>query len=243
MLSPAKTFFPEAFEALKGWPIWVRVVLFILVVSFPVVFSIYGVNEIRNFMNSPIVVMPISIATVVTAFLLIIWLTSIAGKSARHQRLVYQFCEAWLEYLPFMFLLVTKIQSHELSKDGQIFEFLDENKEDLKKFHEWRARLRELLFKVGESELNIEENQHWEKLKKESKVFEVQSYLTPFSFILDQTQPWLIAVVHQDEAWAALHISDEFIERVAFKHPKVERLWKRRQKRLEKVLEEMEQNA
>lgn len=243
MLNPAKTFFPEAFEALKGWPIWVRLVLFVLAVSIPSVLSAFGIDEIMNFMNSPITVTPFSIAIVVATILLIFWLTLIAGKGARHQRLIYQFCDAWLEYLPFMFLLVTKIQGHELSKEKDIFEFLDENKDDLKRFHEWRAKLRELLFKVGESELNIENNQHWEKLKKESKVFEVQSYLTPFSFILDQTQPWLIAVVHQDEAWAALHISDEFIERVAFKYPKIERLWKRRQKRLEKVAEVIEQNA
>ena len=96
---------------------------------------------------------------------------------------------------------------------------------------------------MGEDELYVADNQHWEKLRKESKVFEAQSYLTPFSFILDQTQPWLIAVVHQNEAWAALHISDEFIERVAFKHPKVERLWKDRQKRIDQVAKDIEQNT
>lgn len=243
MLSPAKTFFPEAFEALKSWPIWGRLILFVLVVSIPIVLSAYGIDEIRNLINSPISVTPFNIAIIVAAILLIFWLILIVGKRAKKQRLIYQFCEAWLEYLPFMFLLVSKIQGLELRQDGDLLEFMDENKADLKKFHEWRVKLRELLFKVGESELNIEKNQHWEKLKKESKVFAVQSYLTPFSFILDQTQPWLIAVVHQNEAWAALHISDEFIERVAFKYPRVERLWKRRQKRLEKVAEVMEQNA
>jgi len=113
----------------------------------------------------------------------LLWLLSAISHKSKHQRLIYQFCESWLEYLPFMLLLVTKIQGHEMRQDGQIFEFLDENREDLKKFHEWRSKLRELLFKVGEEELYIADNQHWEKLKKESKIFEAQSYLTPFSLI------------------------------------------------------------
>lgn len=243
MISSAKTFFPEIFEAIKGWPLWVRVLLFLFVIAAPIIGSVFNFSEIHWFFTTPISVTPLSVAITIAVVASLLWLLSAVSHKSMHQRLIYQFCESWLEYLPFMFLLVTKIQGHEMRQDGQIFEFLDENKEDLKKFHEWRATLRELLFKVGEEELYIADNQHWEKLKKESKIFEAQSYLTPFSFILDQTQPWLVAVVHQNEAWAALHISDEFIERVAFKHPKVERLWKKRQKRLEQVAKNIEQNA
>ena len=240
MLSSAKTFFPDTFESLKKWPVWLRAVLFMFVVSTSLILAKYSSSELLAFINTPLIVTPLYIAIIVILLASFVWFVSSVSKRTKHRRLIYQFCDAWLEYLPFMFRLVTKIQSHEMKNDGQIFEFLDGNKEALKSFHEWRAKLRELLFKVDESELLIADNQHWEKLKKESKVFKVQSYSTPFSFILDQTQPWLVAVTHQKEAWAALHISDEFIERLAFKHPKVERLWKRRQKRLDCVASDFE---
>ena len=243
MLSPAKTFFPEIFEALKNWPKWVRFTLFILVIGAPLLISKFSSTELLKLGNTPLVITPFNIALVFILMVLLVWLFTHMSKKAKHKRLIYQFCEAWLEYLPFMFLLVTKIQVHDMSKDGDIFDFIKENREDIKSFHDWRAKLRELLFKVGECELAISDNQHWEKLKKESKIFEAQSYLTPFSFILDQTQPWLIAVVHQDEAWAALHISDEFIERVAFKHSNIERLWKQRIKKSNEIAKEVEENA
>jgi len=243
MISSAKTFFPEIFEAIKGWPLWFRTVLFLFVIAAPLIGSIFKFGEIHRFITTSFSVTPLSIAISIAFAVSLLWLLSAVNHKSKRQRLIYQFCESWLEYLPFMFILVTKIQGHEMRQDGQIFEFKDANKEDLKKFHEWRSKLRELLFKVGEEELYIADNQHWEKLKKESKIFEAQPYLTPFSFILDQTQPWLIALVHQNEAWAALHISDEFIERIAFKHPKVERLWKKRQKDLEQVAKNIEQNA
>ena len=243
MLSSAKTFFPDTFEALRKWPVWLRTVLFMLAVTIPLIIANFSSAELIAFINTPLIVTPLNIAATIVLLVSLAWLASFASKKSKHRRLIYQFCEAWLEYLPFMFLLVTKIQSHEMKGDGQIFEFFDNNKETIKAFHEWRAKLRELLFKVGESELSVADNQHWEKLKKKSKVFKVQSYSTPFSFILDQTQPWLVAVIHQEEAWAALHISDEFIERVAFKYPNVERLWKRRQTKLDRIASDFEQNA
>lgn len=233
MLSSAKTFFPDLFKAIKRWPIWLRIVLFLIVVSIPVVLSGEYVATLLNFLITPLQLTPIIISGSLIIVAFAAWLLSQINKQAKQQRLIYQFCDAWLEYLPFIFLLVTKIHGHELQKQKDIFKFMDENKEDLKKFHIWRAKLRELLFKVGEKNLYIADNLHWEKLKKESTVLETQSYLTPFSFILDQTQPWLIAVAHQNEAWTALHISDEFIERAAFKYPRVEKLWKRRRQYLE----------
>lgn len=243
MLGSAKVFFPEIFDALKKWPVWLRAGLFLLVVAIAFVFVNNSSATLVTLLNTPFTVTTLGIATVVVSLSSLVWLLSWVGTKSRRRRLVYQFCDAWLEYLPFMFLLVTKIQAHEMKKDGDVFKFLNENREAIRSFHEWRAKLRELLFKVGESELAVADNQHWEKLKKESKILQAQPYLTPFSFILDQTQPWLIAVIHQESAWAALHISDEFIERVAFRYPNVERLWKRRQRKFKKIAEERDEDA
>ena len=250
MLSSAKSFFPELFESLKGWPLWFRAVLFILAVAVPLIFSIFSFNEVQKLLNTPFSVTPLVIAIAIVVVVSCLWLFSTISRKSKHRRQIYQFCESWLDYLPFMLRLISKIEVHKMREEKlDVFDFLDGkggidgSMEDIYAFHEWKAKLRELLFKVGEAELSVTGNQHWEKLKKESKIFEAQSYLTPFSFILDQTQPWLLADKYKKEAWAALYISEEFIEMVAFKYPKVERLWKKRQKWLEQVAKDFEQKA
>jgi len=65
--------------------------------------------------------------------------------------------------------------------------------------------------------------------------------MSPFSFLLDQTQPWLIAIAYEKEGSAALHISEEFVERLAFVHPSVERLWKSRKRRLDALADSLQQ--
>jgi hypothetical protein len=233
MLSSAKTFFPEIFESLKGCPLWFRALLFILVIAVPLIASIFSFNEFRSLIITPFSVTPLAVAIVLAISGVCFLVFSVVTHKSKHQRQIYQFCELWLEYLPFIYLLTTKIDCHMIEEGGRTFEFIADQKDDFKKFHEWRAKLRELLFKVGEAELYVEDNQHWEKLKKENKLFKGQSYLSPFSFILDQTQPFLLANTHESAAWVSLHISEEILETVAFKHPKLKRLWKKRQKKLE----------
>ena len=140
-----------------------------------------------------------------------------------------------------MVMLVTRIQANELRRDEDMFDFIDANQSELRKFHEWRDHLRELLFKTGEKELCIGTNQQWERLKEGASHPSFKAYMSPFSFLLDQTQPWLIAIAYEKEGSAALHISEEFVERLAFVHPRVERLWKSRKRRLDALADSLQQ--
>ncbi len=206
MLGPVQTLFPKAIEIARAAPVWVRVVLLLLVVALPVAVSFISPAQIEAFLQQRFSVTPLQII----AGMAVLAAVTLAGaawtRRARKRRQVYDFCDAWLRYLPFMFMLVTRIQANGIWRDEDMFDFIEANRSELKKFHEWRDRLRELLFKTGETQLCIGTNQHWEKLKEETQHSSVKAYMSPFSFLLDQTQPWLIAVAYEKEGWAALHI-------------------------------------
>ena len=142
-----------------------------------------------------------------------------------------------------MFRFIEKIQMNEEFDKKSAWDFIGENGAEFKKFHTYKMSLREKLFKADENTLIVTENHHWKKLQQSSELFRNYSYLTPFSFILDQTQPYLLAITYKNEINPALHISEEYIEHLSYAYSSVSKLWKKRIKRLEKIQVKFEENA
>lgn len=232
MLGPIKTFFPSVFESIKEWPLWVRVVLFILFVSVPIFFSQYNDIKLLNILSRQFTVTLFQIIAALLFFIIVAGVLEIASKKGEKRTHIYKFCKAWFEYAAFMFRFIEKIQMHEM-RNGGFLEFMEKNEKEIIAFHNWVSRLRGLLFKIEERELYIAPNKYWEKLKKNSKALDVPFYLTPFSFVLDQS--WLV-IASKGEVLSALQISYGLIERLAGKYSDVERLWNNKNTNLEKFI-------
>ena len=132
MLGPVQTLFPKAIEIARAAPVWVRVVLLLLVVVLPVVVSFISPAQIDAFLQQRFSVTPLQII----AGIAVLAAASLAGagwmRRAKKRRQVYDFCEAWLRYLPFICMLVTRIQANEVRRGEDIFDFIEASDSNLK---------------------------------------------------------------------------------------------------------------
>ena len=101
---------------------------------------------------------------------------------------------------------------------------LDELLPFVREYWQRRSRLREHIFKVGESRLASLRSARWEALKAKSTRFREGEYLTPFSFLVDLGNPIAEWNHHHDEIWEALHLADEFVEYLRFRYPALKRI-------------------
>jgi len=137
------------------------------------------------------------------------------GRSYLKQRLIYAFCRLWLEYREVLTLMIEKYDVHRL-KDYDLAS-LQDILSHAGQYHSLRGRLRHLLYHIGEERLRVIPIKQWQDLVRENPHL-LDYFLTPFSFLLNFRPP--IYFIHNfgDQAWAALAISDEYIEYLTYKH-------------------------
>ena len=125
----------------------------------------------------------------------------------------------------FMYVDVWLIRDkNKIDENDEIWQKITEH---LEIFWPTRDALRKLIFQIGEKNLMVYENQHWNQLKNEDDLFKERNYEGPFSLLLDLSAP-IGEINHYKKAinWS-LKISEEYIEHLCFKHPFLEKHFKK----------------
>jgi hypothetical protein len=143
------------------------------------------------------------------------------GRLTRLRRGLRRFLAAWLDFKSEFELLCIRIDAYLItSRDApKPLEGLEELLPSVSEYWDRRGRLREAIFRVGEDRLKSLRSARWEALKARSALFHERDYLTPFSFLADLRNPIAEWNHHHDEIWQALHLADEFVEHLRFRHP------------------------
>ena len=88
-----------------------------------------------------------------------------------------------------------------------------------------RRKVRELVFLIGEDNLIIKKIPDWEKLVKENECLSDDQYKSPFSFMTEFNNPVYAVNKFGKPLWDALHISEEFIEYLTYRHQFLKKYW------------------
>lgn len=140
-------------------------------------------------------------------------------KLMARRSLMLRFAETWLQYKELLELLMLEIDVYLLDQNDQNKNLsLNKLLPGIKEYHQQRSKLREMLFFIGEGNLAITKNHHWQELKTEYEIFKSRDYQTPFSFLVDLGNPVAATNLHGKEIGEAVAISDQFIEYLSYKH-------------------------
>jgi len=140
---------------------------------------------------------------------------------------IVKFVNCWDDFLTFYSEFYIMVQA-ELMDDSSCGVL--NNKElmgEIKEWHKRKDQLKELLFKAVEEKLIIQVIPDWERLKLDNKYIKEGGYSTPFSYMLDFTNPVSMVNLHGDGLWIAMHISFEYCDYLSYKYPDVKKVWKK----------------
>ena len=219
-----ETIFPEALPAVRRQPIAIRVLLFLAVLAISVASAIGAVPLLTALRQGTSVEVPVrQVVSVFVAFVIGAALIFVAAVRLRRRSQLKSFVRQWLELRSRFELLHIRIDgwlvSNNRGLDDPEFTAITDGIQD---YFARRAPLPRLLFHLGEGRLVAKDSQHWLELKVNETVFKQRDYLTPFGFILDLGAPIGSIKHHNNAIWAALHISDEYIEYLKYKYPFLE---------------------
>jgi hypothetical protein len=229
MLEQIEKLFPGFLTRIRRFPATARVLFALMVVSGPAGLAWFYSRVSENaWLRRELRIPPniVVIAAIVLTFI------CIALSWIRHEtnarRKLEKFLADWLEFRDHFFLLCMRIDGY-LIRDRKLSQPMEEELKELREllpaiteYWSLRGRLREDVFSVGEDRLCVSRNARWEALKAKFPI--VNDYATPFSFLLDRCQPIAEWNLRHDEIWDALHISDEFVEYLRFRHPVLKRI-------------------
>jgi len=147
-------------------------------------------------------------------------------KHTRGRRQLKCFFAEWLAFKTEFELLCLRIDGYFMKTRNETGSTgdLDKLLPFVREYWQRRSRLREHIFKVGESHLASLRSARWEALKTKSTRFREGEYLTPFSFLVDLGNPIAEWNHHHDEIWEALHLADEFVEYLLFRYPALKKI-------------------
>jgi hypothetical protein len=106
-----------------------------------------------------------------------------------------------------------------------LFDNIKEEKDSFVKYHALRSEIRELLFLIEEQSLVVAKIPSWNKLFDEIEIMQINQYKTPFSFLVDFSNPIYAVNNYDDALWASLHISSEYIEYLTYNYPFLKKYW------------------
>jgi hypothetical protein len=205
--------FPSALPAIQRQHPVIRVVLLIAVAAL----SFVGL-KILVFQGPTIQLKVGLLGVIILAALFVGVAVSLAIMQIRRSRL-RSFVRQWVTMREHIMLLHTRIETWTLEPNRA---FDDPNfveiMADIKTYAARRAPLRRLLFVLGEKNLVATDNQRWRELKSQEAIFKERDYLTPFGFLLDLDAPIYSVNHHGHAVWAALFISDDFVEYLRYKY-------------------------
>ena len=218
---------PEALPAIRRQHIVARIALLGVLLSLPAVALLWP--RVRLFlMQGETLDVPVRLFLAIVALAVsscvVVALMSIGFRRRLRLR---RFIQEWVEFRERFALLYIKIDGW-LVRDAKARGFDDpawpEILDSIRDYSGRRASLRRLLFIIGEQNVVAQHSQHWLELKSQHRVFSERDYLTPFGFLLDIGAP-IPSINHNGEAiWAALFISDEYLEYLRYRHRFLERV-------------------
>ena len=217
-------YFPEITNYIKSISVGRRVLLAFLfvLVFFVLSYSIKNKTFVFELFKIKIEIAPLIPLIIFLAILLIISLLIVLYYLRKRSHLS-KFCTSWVQFSDFLFLFITKVDAYLLHEEKTKSGKFDELMPEIKKYHEYRKNLRELLHQVKEKNLIVSKIANWDEMKRKHPIFEERQYETPFSFLLDFKNPIAFLNLHGKEAWEAMHVSNEFIEYLTYEHSYLKR--------------------
>lgn len=221
MLEELDALVPEARGLVRRIPMWLRIVAGLTLVALVAAGRLLDWKGILAGLTLSIEAPLYVVALGSIGLLLLIPSVSVIAIWLTRRRLVAQFVREWLQFRAAFELLYVQMEGW-LWRDPNS-SFL-EDIPPLQEFFLRQARLRNLLYRIGEDTLNIRPVPAWQALKKTEQLFVDRDYLTPFSLLLDVRAP--VAEVNRNGSalWTAIWLSDDFLEYLGYSQPHVERI-------------------
>lgn len=228
MFTYLEKFFPDLIERIRRLPPAVKVLLAALLAVSPIAASFgpaileivspllakqYGLSGSAIILGALALLMVVPVGQLIVAIL-------------RPRSTLVTFCRDWSRFSSHFFLLYLRIEVYLLRDKTPAIDSKEwrEIEPMLPEYWRLRSRLRKLLFLVDETRLIIQRVPAWEELRRKNSDLAETEYRTPFSFLLNVGNP--IAAVNLDgqTVWAALHIAQEYLEILSYKHRSVHRV-------------------
>jgi len=223
-LDKVEKVFPEALPAVQRQSIVVRLIILIAILSLPL-FGLIAWSPLRSlFFQGATIQVPVRLLAVIILAALIVGVSiSLALARLRRRVRLRVFVREWSDMRELLMLPHANIEAWALRADRS-FDDPDftEITGHINDYAARRITLRRLLFIIGEKTLVANENQRWRELKSKEPIFKERDYLTPFGFLLDLDAPIYSVNHHGHAIWAALFISDDFVEHLRYKYPFLE---------------------
>jgi hypothetical protein len=222
MFSYLEKLFPDLIERIRRLPTAVKVAIALLLALSPIAASrapatlaaITSLLDRQYSLSGSVVVLG------ALAFFMAVPAAYFIIAVLRPRSNLVAFCREWTHFSSQFFLLYLRIEVYLLRDKSSGFDSREwrEIEPMLPEYWRLRGRLRKLLFLVNEGQLIVQRVPAWEDLRKDNPVLTEGDYRTPFSFLLNLGNP--IAAVNLDgqTVWAALHIADEYLELLSYKH-------------------------
>jgi len=232
MLEYLKTFFPDFVKSIKSKSTFAKVVIALILLSLPILLTTtWGFrNNIHRFLLTEISINGYLII-IVLFVLLVAYLLFILFVHKTKRYYLKQFVTEWLVFrkdfgllFSFVDVWLFRQKNQSLFEDPELWEKISTQ---IQMYWKSRDKLRELLFKLGESSLQIYENKHWIEIKNKANVFKERNYDTPFSFLLDLGAPIGEINLNGEAINWSLSVADEFVEHLSYKYKFIKKIVKK----------------
>lgn len=201
---------------------YIRIILLLILFSIFFSYNIFNFSKIIESSKENISLAFLLIVVTVVLTVLVIEILKLISK----RRLLIRFTKKWKEFSGFWILFHMKIDSSLIHNKELVFEDLDEETKNFKKYHILRKDIRELIFLIGEENLLVKNIPDWEKLIKEEEYLKDNEYKTLFSFMVEFNNPIYAVNKFGKPLWDALHISSDFMEYLTYRHQFLKKYWK-----------------
>jgi len=224
MWDKLENLFPEALPALRRQPIAVRVAFLGVLLALSVAATIGWAPLMDLLREGATIEVPVRLLVGgLFATATIALLSFVAAARLRRRSRLRDFVRQWVKLRKRFELLHMRIDGWLARDAGFDDPKFNELTEGIQDYFARRLPLRRLLFLLGEGSLVAKESQHWVELKSKEPIFKERDYLTPFGFLLDLGAP-IGSINHHGQAiWAALFLSDEYLEFLKYKYSFLEK--------------------
>jgi hypothetical protein len=227
MFTYIEKFFPDLIERIRRLPPALKILLVVLLAASPIVASLVPAALA---IIGPLLAKQYSLggsAIIVGAviLLMVVPVVQIIAAMLRPRSTLVKFCREWTQFSDHFFLLYLKIEVYLLRDKNSAIDSKEWREIEPMMPEHWRlrGRLRKLLFLVDETRLMIQRMPTWEELRRNNPDLAENDFRTPFSFLLHIGNPIAAVNLNGKTVWAALHIAQEYLEILAYKHRSVQK--------------------
>jgi hypothetical protein len=228
MFTYIEKFFPDLIERVRRLPSAVKVLVAVLLAASPIVASLGPaiLAVIGPLLGQQYGLSGSAIILGAVTLLLVVPVAQIIATMLRPRSTLVNFCRDWTQFSDHFFLLYLRIEVYLLRDKNSAIDSKEwrEIEPMLPEYWRLRGRLRKLLFLVDEAQLMIQRVPAWEELRRKSPDLAENDFRTPFSFLLHVGNPMAAVNLDGQTVWAALHIAQEYLEVLSYKHRSVHRV-------------------